>query len=39
VCWIDPDAQAFGILFTTQPQEPEGRFLAWVSNIVAAALV
>ena len=27
LCWIDPDAEAFFILFTTQPQEPEGRFL------------
>jgi CubicO group peptidase (beta-lactamase class C family) len=39
VCWIDPDAEAFCILFTTQPQEPEGRFLARLSNVVAAALV
>ena len=38
VCWLDPDAQTFCILFTTQPQEPEGRFLARVSNIVAAAV-
>jgi CubicO group peptidase (beta-lactamase class C family) len=37
VCWLDPDAQTFCILLTTQPQEPEGRFLARVSNIVAAA--
>ncbi len=39
LCWIDPDAEAFFILFTTQPQEPEGRFLARLSNVVAAALV
>jgi hypothetical protein len=39
VCWIDPDAESFCILFTTQPQEPEGRFLARISNLVAAALV
>jgi CubicO group peptidase (beta-lactamase class C family) len=39
LCWIDPDAQAFCVLFTTQPQEPEGRFLARISNLVAAALV
>jgi CubicO group peptidase (beta-lactamase class C family) len=38
LCWIDPDAEAFCILFTTQPQEPEGRFLARLSNVVAAAL-
>ena len=39
LCWIDPDVEAFCILFTTQPQEPEGRFLARISNLVAAALV
>jgi CubicO group peptidase (beta-lactamase class C family) len=38
VCWLDPDADAFCILLTTQPQEPEGRFLARVCNAVAAAL-
>jgi CubicO group peptidase (beta-lactamase class C family) len=38
LCWIDPDAEAFCILFTTEPQEPEGRFLARISNLVAAAL-
>jgi CubicO group peptidase (beta-lactamase class C family) len=38
VCWIDPDAGAFCILFTTQPQEPEGRFLARICNVVAAAM-
>ena len=39
VCWIDPDAEAFCILFTTQPQEPEGRFLARICNVVSAALL
>jgi CubicO group peptidase (beta-lactamase class C family) len=39
VCWLDPDAGAFCILFTTQPQEPEGRFLARLCNAVASALV
>jgi CubicO group peptidase (beta-lactamase class C family) len=39
LCWIDPDAEAFFILFTTQPQEPEGRFLARMSNVVLSALV
>jgi CubicO group peptidase (beta-lactamase class C family) len=39
VCWIDPDAEAFCILLTTQPQEPEGRFLARISNLIASALV
>jgi CubicO group peptidase (beta-lactamase class C family) len=39
LCWLDPDVQAFCILFTTQPQGDEGKFLARVSNMVAAALV
>jgi CubicO group peptidase (beta-lactamase class C family) len=39
VVWIDPEAEAFCVLFTTQPQEPEGRFLARVSNVIAAALL
>jgi CubicO group peptidase (beta-lactamase class C family) len=38
MCWIDPDEEMFCILFTTQPQDDEGRFLARVSNVVAAAL-
>jgi CubicO group peptidase (beta-lactamase class C family) len=38
LCWLDPDAEAFCIVFTTQPQEPEGRFLARLSNAVCAAL-
>jgi CubicO group peptidase (beta-lactamase class C family) len=38
VCWLDPETEAFCILFTTQPQEPEGRFLARVCNVVAAAV-
>jgi len=37
--WIDPDTEACLVLFTTQPQEPEGRFLSRLSNMVAAALV
>lgn len=39
VCWIDPESQVFCILFTTQPQETEGRYLARLSNLVAAAFV
>jgi CubicO group peptidase (beta-lactamase class C family) len=39
VCWVCPDAEAFFILFTTTPQEPEGRFLARACNAVSAALV
>jgi CubicO group peptidase (beta-lactamase class C family) len=38
LCWMDPDTQAFMILLTTQPLEAEGRYLARVSNAVAAAL-
>ena len=38
VCWLDPDTESFCILFTTQPQEPEGRFLARLCNVVAAAM-
>lgn len=38
VCWLDPDADAFCILFTTHPQEPEGRYLACVCNLVASAI-
>lgn len=37
--WMDPDAGAFCILFTTQPQGDEGKFLARISNVVASALV
>lgn len=39
VAWIDPDTEAFCILFTTQPQEPEGRFLARMCNAICAAMV
>jgi CubicO group peptidase (beta-lactamase class C family) len=39
VCWLDPDTEAYCILFTTQPQEPEGRFLARLCNAVSAAVV
>ena len=39
LCWIDPETDAFFVLFTTQPQEPEGRFLARLSNVVLSALV
>jgi CubicO group peptidase (beta-lactamase class C family) len=39
VCWIDPENDAYCILFTTQPQEPEGRFLARICNVVCAAML
>jgi CubicO group peptidase (beta-lactamase class C family) len=38
LCWIDPETEAFFILFTTQPQEQEGRFLARLSNVVLSSL-
>jgi CubicO group peptidase (beta-lactamase class C family) len=38
LCWLDPDADAFLVLFTTQPGGDDGRQLARVSNAVAAAL-
>jgi CubicO group peptidase (beta-lactamase class C family) len=37
--WMDPDAEAFFVLLTTQPMGEDGRFLAKVSNLVAAAWV
>jgi len=39
LAWLDPDSRVFCILFTTQPQGEEGRFLARLSNAVAAACV
>jgi CubicO group peptidase (beta-lactamase class C family) len=36
--WIDPDADAFLVLLTTQPGGEDGRELARISNAVAAAL-
>ena len=38
LCWLDPDANAFMILFTTQPLEADGRLLTPVSNLVASAI-
>lgn len=37
--WIDPDRDAFAVLLTTQPQEPDGRYLARLSNAMVAALL
>ena len=39
LCWIDPDTESFAVILTTQPQEPEGRFLARLSNAICAAMV
>jgi CubicO group peptidase (beta-lactamase class C family) len=38
LCWLDPDSQAFLIVFTTQPLERDGRVLARLSNVVASAV-
>ena len=37
VGWVDPEHSSFMILFTTEPQEPHGRYLSLISNIVASA--
>ena len=37
LCWIDPVADAFLVLFTTEPGGEEGRHLAAASNMVAAS--
>jgi CubicO group peptidase (beta-lactamase class C family) len=39
LCWLDPDNDLFGILFTTEPRGAESRFLVRVSNAVMAAVV
>jgi CubicO group peptidase (beta-lactamase class C family) len=38
VLWIDPDLNAFCVLFTTQPQEPHGNYLARACNAIVAAM-
>jgi CubicO group peptidase (beta-lactamase class C family) len=38
LCWLDPEAGAFCILFTTQPLDGENRALVRLSNVVAGAL-
>jgi CubicO group peptidase (beta-lactamase class C family) len=39
LAWCDPDSESFAVLLTTQPQEPDGRFLARLSNVLCAAMV
>ncbi|MFO0951306.1 MAG: serine hydrolase domain-containing protein [Isosphaeraceae bacterium] len=39
LAWVDPDADAFLVLFTTQPGGDDGRELARVSNAVASSLL
>src|SRR5262249_37164218 len=36
LCWLDPEQETFCILLTTQPQGEDGRFLARISNLLAA---
>lgn len=38
LCWIDPDADAFCLLFTTHPGDDQGRHLSRFSNMIAASL-
>jgi CubicO group peptidase (beta-lactamase class C family) len=38
LCWLDPDADAYAVLFTTEPLGPERGLHARISNAVAAAL-
>jgi CubicO group peptidase (beta-lactamase class C family) len=37
VMWIDPDQDFYGIMLSSQPQEPAGWFLARMSNVIASA--
>src|SRR5262249_7484609 len=39
LAWADPDIGTFAVILTTQPQEPEGRFLARLSNVILAAII
>lgn len=39
LAWCDPDLDAFAVLLTTQPQDPEGRFLSRLSNAICAAII
>jgi CubicO group peptidase (beta-lactamase class C family) len=39
LCWIDPDTETVCVLFSTQPQGEEGKFLVRLSNAIAAAVV
>ncbi len=38
LCWIDPDPGTFLVLLTTLPPGEDGRYLARISNMIAAAL-
>ena len=36
--WMDPEINAFGIILSTEPQEPHGRYLAQLTNMMRGAL-
>ena len=37
--WIDPERDAFAAILTTQPQDPDGAYLARLSNAIAASIL
>jgi CubicO group peptidase (beta-lactamase class C family) len=39
VLWIDPDREVFVIIFTTEPQEPLGTYIARLSNALSASVL
>ncbi len=39
VLWIDPEWQAAAVILTTQPQEPDGTWLARLSDTIASCFV
>ncbi len=38
VLWIDPTLGVFCVILTSQPQDPDGRYLSLISNAVAACV-
>ncbi|GAB4148394.1 MAG: serine hydrolase domain-containing protein [Planctomycetaceae bacterium] len=39
VLWIDPDLEAFALVLSTEPQEPHGKWIARLSNVIASAFL
>ncbi len=39
VLWIDPDREVFAVIFTTEPQEPLGTYIARLSNALSASVL
>ena len=37
--WMDPERELWAVILTTQPQEPHGKHLARLSNMIAAAFL